>query len=196
MGCLDEEDVVISVPGIQGWEAKEISSKNLSCIIQARMEDIIECILFHIKESGYYEKLGAGIVITGGGALLKNIIELIKFRTALDVRMGYPTQFFKENSVPQHELPLYATAVGLMVSHSLYASPIVFKQKLFDEDEVPIADKDKDKDKDKQKSVNKKGSGKKQDRTKDIKGDLFGNIIFGNIKKSLAGMFVEKDTEM
>ncbi|MCL2073500.1 MAG: cell division protein FtsA [Marinilabiliaceae bacterium] len=187
IGNLESDEVVISIPGIQGWEAKEISSKNLSCIIQARMEDIIECVLFHIKESGYYEKLGAGIVITGGGALLKYIAELIKYHTLLDVRMGYPDQFFKDDTIPRNELPLYSTAVGLMIGSPLYVTPKYFEQELFPEPETD--------DKTFVKKDTKKEKNKNKNRMRVPVGDFAGRFV-GTIKKNLVSMFEEKDTEM
>ncbi|KAF5279875.1 hypothetical protein FQR65_LT15172 [Abscondita terminalis] len=72
----NKENEVICVPGIRGREAKEISVKNLAYIIQARMEEIIEHVYYEIKSSGYEDKLIGGIVVTGGGAQLKHLVQL------------------------------------------------------------------------------------------------------------------------
>ena len=193
IGSLESEDVVISIPGVQGWETKEISAKNLSYIIQARMEDIIDCVLHHIKESGYYEKLSAGIVITGGGALMKYVPELIKYHTALDVRIGHPGKYFKGYTIPAEEMPLYSTAVGLMVSHSMYVLPKFSEQKLFDEDKAPKVTGNSDDKGDKGGDKDKKGGNNKKTGTKktSVLSGLFGSITGG-----LQEMFVEKDTAM
>jgi cell division protein FtsA len=79
------EDKVVTIPGISGREPKEISFKNLAYIIQSRMEEIIDAATFEIENSGFYDKLSAGIVLTGGGALLTHLSQLVKFRTGLDV---------------------------------------------------------------------------------------------------------------
>lgn len=108
------ENEIVSIPGLRGREPKEISVKNLANIIQARMEEIIEHVYFEIKSSGYEKKLIAGIVITGGGALLKHIVQLVEYITGMDTRIGYPNEHLaKANEDLQS--PVYATAVGLVM---------------------------------------------------------------------------------
>ena len=66
--CLaseNQENEIVSIPGLRGREPKEISLKNLANIIQARMEEIVEHVLYEIKNSNYEIKLIAGIVLTG-----------------------------------------------------------------------------------------------------------------------------------
>ncbi len=60
LGDLAKEDMVVTIPGMEGWESKEISFKSLAYIIQARMEEIVDYVLFQIESSCLYEKLGAG----------------------------------------------------------------------------------------------------------------------------------------
>ena len=69
----NKENEVVCIPGLRGREPKEITLKNLSSIIQARMEEIIELVNYEIKNSGYSKKLIGGIVVTGGGAQLKHL---------------------------------------------------------------------------------------------------------------------------
>ena len=106
------EDKVVTIP-IQGWEPRQISFKSLANIIQARMEEIIDGFAFQIKKSGYADKLGAGIVITGGTSLLPNLGQLIKFRTGFDVRKGKPNL---NNFVARKQVddPRYSTVLGLL----------------------------------------------------------------------------------
>ena len=86
-----QENVVVSIPGLKGRPAREITMRNLASIIQARMEEIIEMVHFEIKTSGYQKKLIGGIVVTGGGAQLDHIAQLFEFVTGMDTRIGYPT---------------------------------------------------------------------------------------------------------
>jgi len=109
-----EEDIV-SIPGLRGREPKEISLKNLASIIQARMEEIIDSIYYEIKQSGYEKKLIAGIVLTGGGAMLKHIAQLTEFMTRLDTRIGYPNEHLANNVSDEMASPMYATGVGLVI---------------------------------------------------------------------------------
>lgn len=88
LGDFADDQKVVTIPGHNGWEPKEISFKSLAFIIQARVEEIIDSVNFQIVKSGVAEHLGAGIVLTGGTSNLDNIISLVKFRTGLDTRKG------------------------------------------------------------------------------------------------------------
>jgi cell division protein FtsA len=115
LGDIAPEDKVVSVPGISGREPKEISFKSLAYIIQSRMEEIIDAVNFEIQTSGYADKLAAGVVITGGGAMLKHLPQLVKFKTAMDVRIGYPNEHLSGSSREEINQPMFATSVGLIM---------------------------------------------------------------------------------
>jgi cell division protein FtsA len=115
LGDIAPDDKVVSIPGIGGREPKEISFKSLAYIIQSRMEEIIDIVNFEIQNSGYADKLAAGIVITGGGAMLKHLQQLMKFKTAMDVRIGYPNENLAGSSRNEINDPMYATSVGLIM---------------------------------------------------------------------------------
>lgn len=125
MGDTAAEDKVVTIPGISGREPREISFRNLAYIIQARMEEILDAVSYEIENSGYAEKLSAGIVITGGGAMLKNLPQLIKFRTGYDVRIGYPNQFLVPETDEKTIQPMYSTGIGLIVEGSYGTSSTV-----------------------------------------------------------------------
>jgi len=117
----NKENEIVCVPGLRGREPKEISVKNLAFVIQARMEEIVEHIYYEIKTSGYEKKLIAGIVITGGGAQLKHLSQLVEFVTGLDCRIGYPNEHLAKNEVlpkPTYDdlqSPMFATGIGLLI---------------------------------------------------------------------------------
>ncbi|HLN21197.1 MAG TPA: cell division protein FtsA [Bacteroidales bacterium] len=115
LGDIAPDDKVVSIPGIAGREPKEISFKSLAYIIQSRMEEIIDAVNFEIQNSGYADKLAAGVVITGGGAMLKHLPQLMKFKTAMDVRIGIPNEHLSGNARNEINQPMYATAVGLIM---------------------------------------------------------------------------------
>jgi cell division protein FtsA len=110
----NQQSEIISIPGLRGRPHKEISVKTLSQIIQARMEEILEFVLFEIKSSGYDRKLAAGIVVTGGGAMLKHLPQLVMLITGLDCRIGTPNEHLAGND-DELKNPLYATGVGLVM---------------------------------------------------------------------------------
>ena len=188
LGTMAREDAVVAIPGISGWEPKEIAFKSLACIIQARMEEIIELIVHHIERSGFFDKLGAGIVFTGGGAMLKHLPELTKLKTGLDVRIGSTTRAFSSEEELGMKNPAYSTAAGLLISVGKYpGTRITREQVLFDDVEKEEQPAPKN-EKKKTVSKNKKP---KREKLEYITGDLFSNF-----RKGIAGMFEEKDTDM
>lgn len=111
-----QENEIVCIPGLRGRDPKEISIRNLSSIIQARMEEIIEHVYYEIKNSGYEKRLIGGIVVTGGGAELKNITQLFEYMTGMDSRVGYPNEHLGKSSTEEsYTSPMYATGIGLVL---------------------------------------------------------------------------------
>jgi cell division protein FtsA len=115
LGDLAQDDKIVTIPGISGRDPKEISFKSLAYIIQSRMEEIIDAVMFEVDNSGVLDKLSAGVVFTGGGALLRHLPQLVKFRTGLDVRIGYPVEQLAAESIEEVNQPMYSTSVGLLL---------------------------------------------------------------------------------
>jgi cell division protein FtsA len=115
----NKDNEIVSIPGLRGREPKEISLKNLSKIIHARVVEIVEQVFAEIKAYGHEDprkKLIAGIVLTGGGAQLKHIKQLVEYITGMDTRIGYPNEHLAGNSSEEISSPLFATAVGLVMN--------------------------------------------------------------------------------
>lgn len=111
-----QDNEIVCIPGLRGREPKEISIRNLSAIIQARMEEIIEHVYFEIKNSGFEKKLIGGIVVTGGGSQLRNIKQLFEYITGMDTRIGYPTEHLAANQKFDNiTSPLFSTGLGLVI---------------------------------------------------------------------------------
>lgn len=110
-----EDNEIISITGLKGREPKEIKVENLARIIQARMEEILEHVYYEIKLSGFHKKLIGGIVVTGGGAQLKHIVQLVSYITGMDARVGFPTEYLSKSKSEDIRHPMYATAVGLIL---------------------------------------------------------------------------------
>src|SRR5690554_2331811 len=114
----NKDNEIVSIPGLRGREPKEITLKNLSKIIHARVVEIIEQVYVEIKNYGHEEqkkKLIAGIVLTGGGAQLKHLKQLVEYITGMDTRIGFPNEHLAGDSDDDIASPLYATAVGLVM---------------------------------------------------------------------------------
>jgi cell division protein FtsA len=109
-----DTDIVV-IPGLKGREPKEISVKNLAHIIEARMTEILEHVHYEIKSSGFEKQLIGGIVITGGGAQLKHMKQLVEYITGLSCRVGYPNEHVA--SAPSEDMlqPSLSTGVGLVI---------------------------------------------------------------------------------
>ena len=109
-----QEDVVISIPGPRDRPAKEIHKSLLARVIQSRMEEILEFVAAEIKNSGYEDKLVAGIVVTGGGSQLQHMKQAVEYVTGVDTRIGYPGEHLASGLVDEVNMPMYATGTGLV----------------------------------------------------------------------------------
>ncbi|GAC1417708.1 MAG: cell division protein FtsA [Flavisolibacter sp.] len=106
----------ITIPGLRGMPAKEISVKNLANIIQARMSEILDFVTYHLKQVGLDNKmLNGGIILTGGGAQLKHLIQLTEYVTGLNCRIGLPTEHLSAGHIEELARPTYATCLGLIL---------------------------------------------------------------------------------
>lgn len=167
LGDISPDDKVVTIPGISGREPKEISFKSLAYIIQSRMEEIIDAVLFEIENSGYLDKLAAGVVLTGGGALLRHLSQLVKFKTGMDVRVGLPNEFMGDELSDEINQPQFSTSVGLVLKGFEYLNTY---------------------------EVEKETSHEFNDSEKDKKGDR--PRFFEKWKKTFNEMFAEDDVKL
>lgn len=98
----------------QHQKSKEITYRDLTTIIEARMLDIIGFVIDEIKFSGYHDKLSGGIILTGGGSQLNGIDTLFRERTGRDVRISGAEQNIAFTSTDKAYKPQFATSVGLL----------------------------------------------------------------------------------
>ncbi|MDF4223392.1 cell division protein FtsA [Maribacter sp. M208] len=148
----NRDNEIVSIPGLRGREPKEISLKNLSKIIHARVVEIIEQVYVEIKNYGHEEqkkKLIAGIVLTGGGSQLKHLKQLVEYITGMDTRIGYPNEHLAGDSDEEVASPLYATAVGLLMNAiknqeklKLAQEDVLQEQHIEEEEELVYAERD------------------------------------------------------
>jgi len=115
----NKENEIVSIPGLRGRDPKEITLKNLSKIINARIVEIIEQVFIEIKNYGHDEqkkKLIAGIVLTGGGSQLNHLKQTVEYVTGMDTRIGQPNEHLAGNNSIEISNPTFATAVGLVMN--------------------------------------------------------------------------------
>ena len=136
----NKDNEIVSIPGLRGRDPKEITLKNLSKIIHARVVEIIEQVYVEIKNYGHEEqkkKLIAGIVLTGGGSQLKHLKQLVEYITGMDTRVGYPNEHLAGDSDKEITSPLFATSVGLVMDGLQRIDKQLFEDNL---DETSIND--------------------------------------------------------
>lgn len=105
----------ITIPGLRGLPPKEISVKNLAHIVQARMTEILDYVVYHLKQIGLDKQLHGGIILTGGGAKLKHIVQLTEYVTGLGARLGYPNEHLTGDYDEKLSHPMYSTCIGLIL---------------------------------------------------------------------------------
>ena len=129
-GCafsaLIAKEETIEVPSVGGREPREVSRQILGRIVAPRMEEILTLAYKEIVKSGYEDILAAGVVLTGGAALLEGITELAEQIFNMPVRRGRPTGIGGLNDMVNS--PMYATGVGLVLYGSKHISKNAFIQ--------------------------------------------------------------------
>jgi cell division protein FtsA len=140
----------ITIPGLRGMPPKEISVKNLANIIQARMSEILDFVSYHIKQVGLDARmLNGGVVLTGGGAQLKHLIQLTEYTTGMNARIGLPNEHLTSGHADELAKPMYATCVGMILKgyheyerRMLKDNPqfIKISQPKSEEAQVPVVD--------------------------------------------------------
>ena len=120
-GCaytaLIPQDEMIEVPSVGGREPRRVSRQVLGGIIEhTRMDEILNLVCREIVKSGYEERLAAGVVLTGGTAMLQGITELSEQIFNMPVRRGTPLGVGGVADIINS--PLYATGVGLVMHGS------------------------------------------------------------------------------
>ena len=170
------ENDVISIPGIRSQAPREIYVKTLAGIINARAKMIMEQVDYEIQLSGYHKKLIAGVVLTGGGAQLKNIKDLCELITTTDTRIGIPNEHLDPESVSFADLahPMYATGIGLVLyglekAEEVYDGTDEDEKNAFDNDIFKNMDAELDNEVEKieeQQPVDRKKNAKTKDKGK------------------------------
>jgi len=148
----NKDNEIVSIPGLRGREPKEITLKNLSKIINARIVEIIDQVYLEIKNYGHDEqkkKLIAGLVLTGGGAQLKHLKQTAEYITGMDTRIGFPNEHLAGTTDSETTSPVYATAVGL-VMNSLEKGNNRFQEEAVLSQNSPVEDSEENEERDQQ----------------------------------------------
>ncbi|MDH4456579.1 MAG: cell division protein FtsA [Candidatus Methylopumilus sp.] len=116
-GCalrqLADPREVVEVQGTDGREGRELSVQTLAEVIEPRVVELYEFVLAELRRSGLEEMIASGIVITGGSAMMKGMVELGEEIFHMPVRLGLPRYVGGLSEVVSN--PRYATGVGLLL---------------------------------------------------------------------------------
>lgn len=182
------QDDIISIPGIRNQEPREISVRTLAGIIKSRMQLILEQVGYEIQLSGFERQLIAGVVLTGGGARMKNIKEFAELVIGLDTRIGTPDEHLDTSgSVNFEDLshPMYATGIGLVIYGLEAEEAAVQKASQTIEASAPMPESEPVEE--------EKPSEKKKEKKEKVKKPKDGRNFGGVVSDWLAKIFTEED---
>ena len=108
-----DEGHLIEALGVGGRAPRKISREQLASIVGPRMEEILTYAHRELKRSGFDDLMGAGVVLTGGGALMPGAMELAEQVFGIPAKIGIPNSY--GGLVDTDTAPIFATGVGLML---------------------------------------------------------------------------------
>lgn len=113
LSSIIKPNLVVDVPTVGDREPRKVTQKVLVDILQARIVEILEMVDKELRESGQKNRINGGIVITGGTALLANLVDLAEQIFDLPVRIGYPVNV--SGKMDAIRTPRCTTGVGLVL---------------------------------------------------------------------------------
>lgn len=135
-------DEIVSIPGIKGHAAKEIAFTTLSGIIEARLTEIFNAVNSHIQRIHSERPLNGGIVLTGGGSQMKDITDLLRYITGMDVRIGLPNEHTENTELMKNiSNPMYSTGIGLIIESIARDEAVNKNKKKETKPETPVFSK-------------------------------------------------------
>ncbi len=124
-GCclapLVPREEYVEVPGLGNRPTRRLSRQVLAEILEPRVEELLEILNTNLERSQLKPRLGSGVVITGGSALLPGLLEMADQIFELPTRIGYPVKLPGLSEESYH--PRLSTAVGLLLYGARYLYP-------------------------------------------------------------------------
>lgn len=116
-GCalrqLAHEDEMIDVPSVGDRPTRSLSHQGLAGVIEPRYEELFQLVKAELRNSGYLDMLGTGIVLTGGSSKMNGLEELAEEVFHMPVRLESPKHVGGLSEIVQN--PIYSTGVGLLL---------------------------------------------------------------------------------
>jgi cell division protein FtsA len=130
-------ETYLTVQGLSGTRAREVSLSFVSEVLGARAEELFQVVKELVLEKNLQDEITGGFVLTGGGALIKNLPELAEYYLEKPVKVGYPMAFGGMTTAMQH--PKFSTVLGLL-QESQHASEATSRDEKV-QDELDMFDK-------------------------------------------------------
>lgn len=130
-------DTYITVQGLSGTKPREVPLSFVAEILGARAEELFQVVKELVLEKNLQNEITGGFVLTGGGALIKNLSELAEFNLEKPVKLGYPQAFGGMTTAMQH--PKFSTVLGLLQESNHASVAKTHEEKR--EDETDMFDK-------------------------------------------------------
>lgn len=127
-------ETYLTVQGLSGTRPREVSLSFVAEVLGARAEELFQVIKEMILEKNLQDEITGGFVLTGGGALIKNLPELAEYFLEKPVKMGYPAAFGGMTTAMQH--PKFSTVLGLLQESQHVSEAMTREQKVQDESDM------------------------------------------------------------
>lgn len=128
-GCVLQESVNqsahITVKGIAGTRPREVAINYIAKVLGARAEELFDIVKDIIAEKDFDQDISGGIVLTGGGALIKSLPELGEYIIGKPTKIGYPSPFGGMTNIMQN--PKFSTVMGLLIESGRHKPIMVSK---------------------------------------------------------------------
>jgi cell division protein FtsA len=115
----ETKNAILVIQGVVASQERKIELNQLSSIIKARLEQILATVAYEISKIDQNNPLLSGVIITGGGANLKNIALLSEYTTGMTTRIGLPNKFLAPATSPEMfktlSNPCFSTVIGLVI---------------------------------------------------------------------------------
>ncbi len=110
---LANAEETVEVPSVGDRPARRLTRQTLAEVVEPRYEELFNMVNDELARSGHLEKVGAGVVLTGGGSKLQGVIELAEEVFNMPVRVATPQ--YVSGLVDVIRNPIYSTGVGLLI---------------------------------------------------------------------------------
>ncbi len=127
-------ETYLTVQGLSGTRPREVSLSFVAEVLGARANELFDVVREVIMERNLQDEITGGFVITGGGALIRNLSELAEFSLEKPVKLGIPQSFGGMTSAMQH--PKFSTVLGLLQESQFEAHAVAHEEKRQDESDM------------------------------------------------------------